>query len=102
MAELVTDFDRVWTRYPKRVGKGAARKVWAKLQPDTALVQQMLDALIWQRTQPGWLKDGGQFIPHLATWLSQERWDDEPVTLPQFGERTLRSLKAIYGDGDVH
>lgn len=59
MAELVTDFDRIWTRYPKRVGKGAARKVWAKLQPDTALVQQMLDALIWQRTQPGWLKDGG-------------------------------------------
>ena len=102
MSELVTDFELVWKSYPRRVGKGAARKAWAKLQPDTALVQQMLDALNWQRHQPQWLKDGGTFIPHLSTWLNQERWSDEPVILPQFGERTVRSLRAIYGDSDVH
>lgn len=102
MADIVTDFDLVWAAYPRKVGKGAARKVWVKLAPDTALVQTMLDALVWQRQQPQWLKDGGQYIPHLATWLRQERWSDEPVNLPQFSERTVRSLKAIYGDGDVH
>lgn len=96
--EIISDFELVWKAYPRKVGKGAARKAWAKLQPDTALVQKMLDALNWQRTQPGWLKDGGQFIPHLATWLNQERWDDEPVNLPQFGTKTMNSLRAIYGD----
>ena len=24
------------------------------------------------------MRDNGQFIPHPATWLNQERWDDEP------------------------
>ena len=97
-SEIVSDFELVWKSYPRKVGKGAARKAWAKVQPDTALVQKMLDALNWQRTQPNWLKDGGQFIPHLATWLNQERWDDEPVNLPQFGTKTMNSLRAIYGD----
>lgn len=96
--EIVSDFDLVRQAYPRKVGKGAARKVWGKLQPDAATVQKMLDALAWQRTQPQWAKDGGQFIPHLATWLNQERWDDEPVNLPQFGTKTLNSLRAIYGD----
>jgi hypothetical protein len=102
MSELVSDFELVWKSYPRKVGKGAARKVWAKVQPDTALTQKMLDALNWQRMQPQWMKDGGQFIPHLATWLRQERWSDEPVNLPQFGEKTTRSLRAIYGDGEVN
>lgn len=102
MTQLLTDFDLFWQAYPRRTAKGAARKAWAKLQPDAATVQAMLDALVWQRQQPQWLKDGGQYIPMPATWLNQERWSDEPVALPQFGERTLRSLKAIYGDGDIH
>lgn len=24
-----------------------------------------------------WRKDNGQFIPYPATWLNQERWEDE-------------------------
>ena len=24
-----------------------------------------------------WIKDGGNFIPHAATWLNQQRWEDE-------------------------
>ena len=98
----MTDFDLFWQAYPRKTAKGLARKAWAKLAPDTATVQQMLDALVWQKLQPQWLKDGGQYIPMPTTWLNQERWEDEPVSLPQFGEKTLRSLKAIYGDGDVH
>ena len=68
------------------------------MAPDAATVQLMLDALVWQKLQPQWLKDGGQFIPHPSTYLTQERWLDEPVNLPQFSEKTIRSLKSIYGD----
>ena len=40
----------------------------------------MLAAL--DRVKPTW--DDAQFIPHPATWLNQERWDDEPdqVAIP--------------------
>ena len=101
-AELVTDFDRFWTAYPRKIAKGDARKAWHALAPDAARVDRILDALVWQTRQPDWLRDGGTWIPYPATYLRSERWEDEPVNMPQFGERTLRSLKAIYGDGDIH
>ena len=104
MDEPITDFELVWRAYPRKTGKGAARKRWEKIQPDTELVQKILDALQWQRLQPQWLRDGGQFIPHLATWLNQERWDDEPLSVPQAGQKTINSLRAIFYDdnGNTH
>jgi DNA replication protein DnaC len=30
-----------------------------------------------QKVSTEWLKDGGQFIPHPATWLNGRRWEDE-------------------------
>jgi hypothetical protein len=75
----MTDFDQFWQAYPKKRSKGDARRAWQKLQPSPALVQQILTALGWQVLQPQWTKDGGQFIPHPATWLRGERWDDEPM-----------------------
>ncbi len=71
-------FELFWAAYPRKTGKGAARKVWTKLAPDAALVDAMLAALAWQVGQPQWLKDGGQFIPMPRTYLAQERWLDEP------------------------
>jgi len=102
MNELVSDFDLFWQAFPKRQKKADARKAWNQLSPDTALVQRILDALVWQKTQPNWLKDGGQFIPLPASWLRGERWEDEPVSLPQFSPKTVNTLRAIYGDRDVH
>ncbi len=102
MSALVTDFDRFWQAYPRRTAKKDARKAWQKLAPEAALVEQILKALVWQVRQADWLKDGGTYIPFPATWLRAERWDDEPVSVPQYNERSLRSLKAIYEDSDVH
>jgi len=39
-----------------------------------------------------WTKDGGQFIPHPATWLRQERWTDEPVQRETAAERIARLM----------
>lgn len=101
MGELFTDFDAFWKAYPRKTAKGLARKAWAKIHPDAAITQKMLEALTWQRLQPQWLKDGGQYIPLPATYLNQERWEDEPVNVPQFSQRTVNSLRAIYGE-DIH
>jgi hypothetical protein len=40
-------------------------------------VEEMIAALEWQTRQPQWLK-GLEYVPHAATWLRGERWDDEP------------------------
>lgn len=72
-------FEQFWQAYPRRVGKGAARTVWQRLRPNGYLLADILDALTWQSKTEQWRKDRGQFIPHPATWLRQERWLDEPI-----------------------
>lgn len=70
-------FAEFWKAYPRKVGKGAALKAWGKIKSKTATLQAILQALAWQRTSDQWTKDGGQFIPHPATWLNEQRWLDE-------------------------
>ena len=70
-------FATFWHAYPKKVGKWAAEKAWSKLKPDLTAVLQSIERA---RATEQWRKDGGQFIPHPATWLNQRRWEDEPDT----------------------
>lgn len=99
MARPFTDgFDEFWAAYPRKVGKKDAQKAWDQLKPSADVQKDILDALTWQRQQPAWVKDEGQFVPYPATWLRGERWTDEPFQAPQISERHAKSLKAIYGD----
>lgn len=66
-------FADFWSAYPKKVGKGAAEKAWEKAKADLSLV---LAAIKTQADSDQWRKDGGQFIPNPATWISQRRWED--------------------------
>lgn len=70
-------FDEFWALYPKKVGKGAARKTWAKIKPDAELHQKILAAVQEAIGSEQWKKEHGQFIPNPATWLNQSRWEDE-------------------------
>ena len=69
-------FDEFWFAYPKKVGKGEAKKLWAKLKVNGRL-PSVLSAIAAQKSTAQWQKEGGQFIPLPATWLRQGRWDDE-------------------------
>jgi len=69
-------FEAFWASYPRKVGKQAAARNWKRLRPSLDLV---LKALAWQVKSEQWTRDGGAFIPHPATWLSQGRWEDEPT-----------------------
>lgn len=71
-------FNQFWELYPRKEGKGAARKKWEQINPDSELFERILNAVrgnIEHNSQ--WQRDNGQFIPHPATWLNQERWDDD-------------------------
>lgn len=76
-------FERFWACYPRKAGKGNARKIFAKLKPSEELLEKMLKAIELAKQSPQWQRDGGQYIPYPATWLNQERWEDSPGdTLP--------------------
>lgn len=74
------DFAAFWTACLRKVGKGQARKAWRS-------------AVIGRSTDPKEIITGAerfaascrrlgteqQFIPHPATWLNGERWNDEPA-----------------------
>lgn len=70
-------FETLWAEYPRKVGKDAAAKAFAKRRPDDALLSAMVSAVRTQRQSEQWQRDGGQFIPHLSTWLNGGRWADE-------------------------
>ena len=77
-------FEKFWQSYPRKVGKGAARRAFMKLKPSYDLTLKMIDAIDWQKKTDQWQKDNGQYIPHPTTWLNQERWEDEMFTKPVY------------------
>ena len=71
-------FAAFWKTYPKKVGKDAAEKVWAR-KVKAEDVQAVMDALDKHRSTEQWTQEGGRFIPHPSTWLNQGRWKDEEL-----------------------
>lgn len=75
-------FNRFWSAYPRKIGKGAAQKTFSKLKVTDSLLEDMLDAIEEQKQSLQWRRDGGQYIPHPNTWLNQRRWEDEADEVP--------------------
>lgn len=65
-------FNQFWRSYPRRVGKGTARRAFAKAIHMTDL-QTMLKAIEAYKAH----KPAYQDFCHPSTWLNGERWDDE-------------------------
>lgn len=75
------DFDAFWELYPRKVAKADARKAWKRRKPEEqgrAILALHHHAVYWAATgtEP-------QYIPHPATWLNGERYDDE-LQMPTF------------------
>lgn len=73
---MVEQFDKFWAAYPRKCGKGRARRAFLGAIKKTTL-EAMLAALEWQSKQSDWIKEGGKWCPHPQTWLNGERWEDE-------------------------
>lgn len=70
-------FDDFWNVYPKKMSKKKALDSYTKLYKSKSLPDNLIDIVKkWANTEQ-WKKDNGQFIPLAATWLNQERWNDE-------------------------
>jgi len=78
---VLSGFAEFYAAYPKKVAKPQAEKSWSRISPDSDLLQKILAAVEVQRQSELWTKDEGKFIPHPATWLNNQRWNDE-VSIP--------------------
>lgn len=74
---LCDGFAEFWNQYPKKVAKPQALKAWKKIKPAGQILADLMAALEKQKASADWRKDGGQFIPHPASWLNGRRWEDE-------------------------
>lgn len=68
-------FEDFWQAYPKRRGKGAARRSYARARK-LASHEEIMEGVEKYRQAEPWRGDL-QFCCLPATWLNQERWDDE-------------------------
>lgn len=78
------DFTRFWAAYPRRIGKGQARRAWTKAVKTTK-PEAIIEAAGRFTAARG--NEDPKFTPHPATWLNGERWNDtpEPELVPQGG-----------------
>lgn len=68
-------FAEFWSAYPRKTAKPAALRAFRAQRINGKLPVILAD--VEQRKQGReWAKDGGQYIPHPATYLRQKRWED--------------------------
>lgn len=96
LAETVLDaeFETWYAAYPRRKGRGAALLAFKRARRKASMERLMAGARKAARLATG--RDP-TFIPYPATWLNQERWDDEDDAPPCHPEaRTRPPLDCRY------
>jgi len=102
-------FEKFWDIYPKKEGKGAAKKAYEKAIFAGASPETLLAAVALAKDKSDKWRDG--FIPMPTTWLNQERWEDEfnPSVIEgrikrspggEAAQRVLESIRASNGGGN--
>lgn len=69
-------FDQFWASYPRKDGKARALDIWKRHRLGSKL-QVVLAHLTAIKQSPQWTDQGGRFVPHAGTYLSQRRYLDE-------------------------
>ena len=70
-------FNLLWSNFPRKVNKRMAEKAFKKLNPleQEQALEAMPNHINYWKSQDTQLA----YIPHLATWLNQYRFEDEIV-----------------------
>ena len=71
---LDVEFDRFWAVYPRKVGKGEARKVWARLRKQGVDPEELIAGAVRYRDDP---QRKPNYTKHPGPWLNAERWTDQ-------------------------
>jgi len=73
-AQMTEYFNQFWSVYPRKKGKGQARKAFEKAleKTDIATILEGVAAYVENEDM-----SDPQYIAHPSTWLNGERWEDE-------------------------
>ena len=82
------EFEEFWERYPNKVGKKPAKEKYlmARKRFFNATIMAGLEAHL-----PSFATKEPQYIPHAATWLHQERFND-PAPAPAHGANGFHAM----------
>lgn len=101
---LDASFADFWSLYPRRVSKAAARKSWgAMTEANRASALAVIESHVAMWVAEG---RGTATVPHAATWLNRESWDDEVGFVPsrnvrQADTRASRNATVLNGQGSL-
>ena len=70
-------FDEFWSIYPRRVAKKKAKQAWDKIKVTPEIAEKIRKNISIQLSGGHWKTSEMSYIPHPATYLNGERWDDE-------------------------
>lgn len=97
----ISEFEKVWPHYPRKVGVAQARKAWDKARRRATYdeIAQPLKACIrsWSGTPP-------DKIPHFATWLNRDGWLDDPAhaaNRSRTSTEDIASLSRVSAKDDI-
>jgi hypothetical protein len=81
--ERTKRFERFWEAYPLHQGKQEAIRAFARIDPDDALLERMLESIRLFSKSERWQRENGRFIPSPTQWLRGARWEDELPKAPE-------------------
>ena len=93
------EFENWWTEYPKKVAKPAALKAWKGAISKTS-IEVLLDSVKAYAAKNANTEQ--TYIANPATWLNQERWNDEPevpkMSESEWHEHLWRTPQPKFGE----
>jgi len=90
VVKLPNRFEEWWKLYPKKVGKKPCQTKWKARKLDRLADTLIADVLNRIDHDDQWKRG---FAPHPATYLNQDRWDDEIQKQPTQSQELLSGLK---------
>ncbi|MCL2188272.1 MAG: hypothetical protein FWC16_04320 [Defluviitaleaceae bacterium] len=98
MTFVEQSFEQFWHLYPRKAGKKTAKKAWMSIKPDESLLATIMGAL--NTAVRYWNHHGVSLkhIPHPATWLNEERWEDELPVEKIAGNMGVAHAEKIGGE----
>lgn len=110
MQELEDAFNDLWEVYPRKSGKGDAKRAFFRVVREEGVAPATIFyAVMEQSKSPDWTADDGKFVPSLTKWLDGGRWDDvlsapqekkmaaPPAQLDPYEYRGPRPPEEIWG-----
>jgi hypothetical protein len=111
-AAIAETFEDWWLQYPRRVGKGHARRAYEKIvrsgrATSDDLITGVMRYAAERDAEIGAGRSEPKFTKHPATWLNAECWQDETAPRIAAGQqarhqtnRTVGTMSAIEGIAD--